>query len=102
MAFYKKKYIYITGRFELYNALVVPHFLAMIPIWNIFSESDKRQLYSDYYKYAKILLNLRPWTRNASVLRQFGIAEPIVALIRGQTEFLNSIESSSLAIVIRP
>jgi len=36
------------------------------------------------------------------VSRQFGVADPIAALIRLQMEFLKSIESSSLAIVIRP
>ena len=74
----------------------------MSPFWNVFSKSNKRQLCSDYYKYAKFLLNLRPWTRNASVSRQFGIEDPVAALIRRQAEFLKSIEFISLAIVIHP
>ena len=40
-------------RARLYSALVIPNFLAMSPYWNIFSESDKIQLRSDYYKCAK-------------------------------------------------
>lgn len=89
-------------RARLYNALVIPHFLALSPFWHIFSVSDKRNLRSLFYKYAKFLLNTPPWVKNSKMSARFGITDPIAAVTKRRSEFLGSLGPSSLAIAIRP
>ena len=66
---------------RLYNAVSLPHFLYLSPFWRIFPEPEKRKLRSTFFKYAKFLLRLPPWTRNSHLVKNFKIADPTAAII---------------------
>ena len=37
---------------QVYDAMILPHYLYFIPFWHIFTATDKLKLRSLYYKYA--------------------------------------------------
>jgi hypothetical protein len=47
---------------RLFNAMVTPHFLYISPLFDLLTQSEKRQLRTKYFKFAKYLLGIAPWT----------------------------------------
>ena len=74
---------------QVYNSMILPHYLYLRPFWRIFTATDKLKLRSLYYKYAKLLLRLPPWTSNRYVTHQYRVANHEEA-IRSQIDRYNS------------
>ena len=58
---------------RLDSAMVLPHLLYLSPCWRIFTLSDRRNLRATYYRFAKFLLRVPPWTSNRYMSRRFNI-----------------------------
>ena len=85
---------------HLYNAMALLHYLYLSPFWRIFQKEDKKELVSTYYKYAKYLLWLPPWTSNCIVTSWYGIINPNEAIIAQVTRYNSNIVTHPWAIIL--
>lgn len=65
---------------RLYNAFVLPSFLYISPFWSCFTQTEKKKLRTIYFKYAKYLLGLPPWSKNRYLISRFGLIDPALAV----------------------
>ena len=86
---------------HLYNAMALPHYLYLSPFWRIFQKEDKKELRSTYYKYAKYLLRLPPWTSNRIVTSRYGIIDPNEAILAQIARYNSNIVTHPWAIILR-
>ena len=81
--------------------MALPHYLYLRPFWRIFQNEDKNELWSTYYKYAKCLLQLPPWTSNRIMTSWYGIMNPNEAIIAQIARYISNIVTHPWAIVLR-
>ena len=74
---------------KLYNASALPNFLYLAPFWRTFTITETKELRRIYFRYAKYLLALPPWSSNSWVIKRYGIIDPN-ASIRKSIEAYNS------------
>lgn len=74
---------------RLYTALALPHFLYLSPFWRTFPCTTKQKLRAIFFKYAKYLLRLPPWTRNTYLINRYKLADPTL-IIENQISRFNS------------
>ena len=74
---------------KLYNASALPNFLYLAPFWRTFTITETKELRRIYFRYAKYLLALPPWSSNSWVIKRYGIIDPH-ASIRKSIEAYNS------------
>jgi hypothetical protein len=78
---------------RLYNALVLPHFLYLSPVWQTFPQTTKHKLRSIFFKYTKYLQRFPPWTRNTYLIRKYKIADPTLTIEKQIQQFNREITS---------
>jgi len=86
---------------RVYNAMVLPHYLYLSPFWRIFTATDRLKLRSVYYKYAKFLLRLPPWTSNRYVSHRYGIMNPEEAILAQITRYNLTLKSHPWAMILQ-
>ena len=74
----------------LYNAIVTSHILHCTPFWKIFTQTDKNKIRSTFFRFAKYLLRLPPWTRNTKIIRIYNITDPLKAAEKQIVKFNNN------------
>jgi hypothetical protein len=65
---------------RIYNSVSLSHILYLVPFCRIFSEFDRLRMKRAFFRYAKFLLRVPPWTRNSYLIRKYSLSDPCVKL----------------------
>ena len=63
---------------RIYNSVVLPHILYLVPFYPIFSESDHLRMKRVFFKFAEFLLRVPPWTSNSYLMKKYSLSDPCV------------------------
>ena len=78
---------------KIYYVFSVPHLLALLPFWSVFSTSDKRAYRSIFYRYAKFLLGVPLWAKNRRMVSIYGIVDLYVVAAGRRLRFEQSLDT---------
>ena len=68
----------VKGQFDkrtlgrLYNSFFAPHVFFLIPVWRLFSQSERKQIRSTFFRFCKYFLCIPIWIRNSYISRRYG------------------------------
>ena len=65
---------------SIYNATALPHILYVTPFWKLLANREKSKIRSLFFRFAKYLLKLPPWTKNSFLIRRYNLADPNLAV----------------------
>ena len=72
---------------SIYNATALPHLLYIAPFWRFFTVTDKKHLRSIFFRFAKYLLHLPPWTRNRKIIHLYKLSDPNISINKSLSRF---------------
>ena len=75
---------------SLYNAIALPHVLYIAPFWKYLSSAQCAKVRVLFFRFAKFLLRLPPWTSNSYIMRNYGVSDPTVCVNRVAENFLKN------------
>ena len=66
----------LLQEFQEYHILAMPHIYYLVPFKRIFRESDRLRMKSEFFRYAKFMLRVPPWTHNSYLIRNDSLSDP--------------------------
>ena len=65
---------------RIYYSVVLSHIFYLLPFYPIFSECDLLRMKRFFFKFAKLLLLVPPWTRNSHLMKKYSLSDPCAKL----------------------
>ena len=71
----------VKGQFDkrtqgrLYNSFFAPYVFFLIPLCPLFSQSERKQIRSAFFRFWKYFLCIPIWTHNSYISRRYGVFE---------------------------
>ena len=79
----------------IFEAFSGPRSLALLPLWSVFSTSDKRAYRSIFFWYAEFLLGVPLWAKYRRMVSIYGIVDPYVVVVERRWRFEQSLDTSN-------